>query len=483
MIKMLSCEDVIRPSWSYQSTIDSSLDDVCFHGLAIEYEMADSKLFSIFPSDVCYDKLSKYPHQIRVDLSPSSTEVQLFKEVEDYFDWMKFEGQSKIDFGTCEKKSLVFPKEDTKTDDELSIRHLLKAIGEAKENQYNDLAYVISKKLEEKACPKGSILHRLAYYLTQTTSSSLDQHYLAQEANKHYGEALSIFYQLFPCGKLAHFVANSSIIEAIPSDAKTINIVDFDMGDGLQWPPLIESISKRYPKVVVRLISLKWDDNHKNTKKWLYEHANTYSCGLAFKVEEMGIEELALEMKKIGNLQGRENWVAFNCMKGLPHMKNRRNFRNITKFLNLARECIREKSNIRGILTLGSGNFVENNEIGYQAFSSIFEAELRRITNLLESMEIQMPSQFSEARVAMECLFVAPYLSLLAKMDERELRDGLVPKMGLEARRISKGIIEEAKELTREESAIYCIRTEGENENELILSYKDTPLVRVSSWS
>ncbi|KAF2306441.1 hypothetical protein GH714_018110 [Hevea brasiliensis] len=98
--------------------------------------------------------------------------------------------------------SLTLPGEESELNSLLSVRHLLKAYGEAMEKGQSDLA------------------------------DYLDKHgnYLKQESSKNFEAAFRAFYQIFPYGRFAHFAANSAILEAMPVDTETIHIVDFDMG-------------------------------------------------------------------------------------------------------------------------------------------------------------------------------------------------------------------------------------------------------------
>lgn len=85
----------------------------------------------------------------------------------------------------------------------------------------------------------------------------------------------------------------------------------------------------------------------------------------------------------------------------------------------------------------------------------------------------------------MECLFVAPYLSSFAcleRWEESNLGGNGFLAIGLEARWLNKDSVAEAKELVRERESQYWVRSGLENENEMVLGFLGTPLVRVSSW-
>lgn len=47
---------------------------------------------------------------------------------------------------------------------------------------------------------------------------------------------------------------------------------------------------------------------------------------------------------------------------------------------------------------------------------------------------------------------------------------------------MSKNTIEEAKELVREGESPFWVRFEVEKENQMVLGYMGSPLVRVSTW-
>jgi hypothetical protein len=65
------------------------------------------------------------------------------------------------------------------------------------------------------------------------------------------------------------------------------------------------------------------------------------SSGLKLTVEEMGIENLVSEMKKMKKRGGRRSeWLVFNSVVGLPHMGRGRSRRLVMEFLRVAKEMI-----------------------------------------------------------------------------------------------------------------------------------------------
>ncbi|KAI9071682.1 hypothetical protein K1719_046355 [Acacia pycnantha] len=105
------------------------------------------------------------------------------------------------------------------------------------------------------------------------------------------------------------------------------------MGEGVQWPPLMEAIAQKHKTLKMTAIRLeeedKLDTNFVSAKMEFEEirrtlNENAKSCGLKLKVEEQSTEEMMTGLKKLnkrgGNGNGNGNFVAFNCMVGLPHM-------------------------------------------------------------------------------------------------------------------------------------------------------------------
>ncbi|GMY25580.1 nodulation-signaling pathway 2 protein-like [Fagus crenata] len=206
------------------------------------------------------------------------------------------------------QSSLTLPGEDMEIDNQVSLYHLLKAYGEVLENDQRELGQVILRRISEKVSPIGKTLERLAFYLSQDMNYQVD--YLKQESLKNFKTAFQALYQALPTGKFAHCAANSSILEAMPDDAETIHIVDFDMGEGVQWPPMIEAIANQ--NKTLKLTSIRWEEEDcdcpplwrfEETQRRLYDQARAF--GLKLKVEEIGIDDLVSEIKKMKKRDGR----------------------------------------------------------------------------------------------------------------------------------------------------------------------------------
>lgn len=383
--------------------------------------------------------------------------------------------------------SLIFPAEGMEIDNQQIILHLLRAYGEAVEENQKELKEVILRSISEKGNPLGETLDRLAFNLFADIEGQDD--YLKQESIKNFVAAFKAFYQIFPYGRFAHFAANSAILEAVPGDAETVHIVDFDMGEGIQWPPMIEAIGKQHR--AVKLTSIKWgeEDSYSAIAQWRFQETKRRLCnharsmGLNLTVEEVKIEELVSEIQKTKKRGGRREWLAFNCMMRLPHMGRRRSRRDVMNFLRVARDMITNNCN-EGILTFGNGDPGEKMK-GCTGYGAFFDGYLAHYQALMESMEWNFPFHLGEARTAMESLFLTPYISSLTwSQNWEETREGcdLHAGTGWVGRRLSRENLMEAREMVKEGQTLYRVKIEGQDENEMVLEWRGTPLVNFSTW-
>ncbi|XP_028760953.1 nodulation-signaling pathway 2 protein-like [Neltuma alba] len=389
--------------------------------------------------------------------------------------------------------SLIIPGEDMEMENQLSLPHLLEAIGEALEQGQK-----ILRRISHKVSPLGDPLERLAFILSQNHDDTEQGSFIKQEACKSFHHFFKAIYQGLPHGRIAHFAANSVILGSIPADSEVIHIIDSDMGEGGQWPPLMEAIAQQHKTLKLTAITLEEEESpdigcvstqwkFEEIRRKLYEHAK--SCGLKLKVEEQRIEELVTELKKLnkrsGHGNGKRNFVAFNCMAGLPHMGRVRSRRHVLEFLQVAKDFIKSSTPNRGIIAFGDGEACEKLRNSTD-FMSFFNGHLEHYHALLESIESNFPFQFSEARTAMENLFVAPYISCedwLRRWEEMRQCGNVQSGIELERGNLREETLMEAGEMLRGMEGSYEVKIEGNNGNEMVLHWKGTQLLRISTWA
>lgn len=271
----------------------------------------------------------------------------------------------------------------------------------------------VSRRAVEKADPLGGPRDRLVFNLFRRNETQHGDDYIGQECQRHSEAAFQAFYQAFLFGRFAHFAANSTIMESVSRGAGlAIRVVDFDLGDGVQWVPVIEAVAARGEEAALRLTSTKWEDDEEEARYddnryprssgRRFQDVSRRLCGFAeeigveLKVEEMSIDELLSEAKKGLTLNGRREWIVFNCMVGPPHTgRKSRSKKPVAEFLKIAQDIV--EANNCGIITLGQGDGLEKLR-SCTKFSHYFDRCLGHYQAVLELMETEFPSQLVEAR-------------------------------------------------------------------------------------
>ncbi|XP_051131276.1 protein NODULATION SIGNALING PATHWAY 2-like [Andrographis paniculata] len=370
--------------------------------------------------------------------------------------------------------------EKMKMDEQLSLIHLLKAYGEAMENGEEELAEVIVKSINEKSSPVGNTMERLAYNLFQSRDHQGE--YLRLESSKNFLPAFKVLCQSLPNSQFAHFTATTAILKSMPHDVEKIRIIDFHLGEGIQWPPLIEALSRKRKQVWITSVRPEegciyscW--NYEDTMKRLMSHARQY--GVKLQMEEKSIGEISSELMREGT-GGRGEWVVFNCMLGLPHMGGRRRTRTRIEFLKVARGVLQRCD---GIVVLGDGEAGESLNDG-SSYSLYFDHLLRHYRAIFESLEKNFPVYLVEARTAMENLFLSPLMCPKVWFQEwKEMKDySLLSEMedsGMEGVKHSQESLAVAKLMVDGGDSSYNVKIGSKM---MVLLWKETPLVRVSTW-
>ncbi|KAI3750537.1 hypothetical protein L2E82_21178 [Cichorium intybus] len=348
------------------------------------------------------------------------------------------------------------------------IQDLLTAYSEAMGLEQRELAKVIQKCITEKASPNGPALERLALNLFRCAGN--ENEYLKQESMRNLKTAFRGLYEIFPYGRFAHFTANSAILEAVPPHVDSVHIVDFDMGEGSQWPVVIQVMAQTRKSLTITSVKLEDDDSRFEETRWhLLNHARSF--GVDLKVEE----------RELGQIVNGNAFMVFNCMVGLPHMGRTRRRGQVMEFMKVAKGQLAKSE---GIITFGDGEDSHKME-NYASYPLFFDGKLSRYKALYESMEWGFPSYLNEGRIAMETLFVAPFVSSISWLQKwEEGREHMFSQnaLGLKGRKMSRESWNEGRELVKEGESPYKIRVEGGNGNEMVLEWNGAPLVRVSVW-
>ncbi|PIN13369.1 hypothetical protein CDL12_14013 [Handroanthus impetiginosus] len=476
--------DDLDLSCSFASPVESSL---------ISSNSIDTAMFSneFFPEESCVISPTSYVPTIFsdefLDLENLCNEIQICSPMEgdEWSPCLSSELSQNSILCPLVDMSLVLPGDEMEVDDQLSLLHLLKAYGEAMENGEKELAKVIVTSINNKTSPLGTTMERVGYNLFQ--SREKEGEHLREESIKNMVAAFKVLYQSLPNGRFAHFTANSAILESVPNDADTIHIVDFDMGEAVQWPPLIETFSRKQKALKLtsmiseeKCTSCCWD--FEDTKKRLLTHAG--QCGVNLHIEERRIEDLGGELMRMKR-RGKE-WIVFNCMVGLPHMGRKRSRGAVNEFLKVAEELV---ANFEGIVILGDGDQVGESKSPSCNYASYFDNLLKHYQAVFESLEKKFesleknsPVYLSDARIAVESVFLAPFMcpvSWFQDWVEMTKIQNHRAESQLKGRKLSDESLAEAKQMVNERENSHKVKM---RQNEMVLQWKETPLVRVSTW-
>ncbi|XP_057823137.2 protein NODULATION SIGNALING PATHWAY 2 [Cryptomeria japonica] len=402
----------------------------------------------------------------------------------------------------------------TSTDSEefkgLRLVHFLTACAEAISHGKHDLVEILFFRLTELVSPIGTSMERVAFHLSHSLrhahlrllGANADDMFkgcnnVIQDPN--YVGAFTLLNLVYPYIRFAHFTANQSILEAVnlylemeedPDthlNARAVSgpwvlwIIDFDIREGLQWPPLMEALKSEATKLRgLRLTAIKWHDDDdeqfscNNTGRRLSEYAS--SLGIPFSFEEMEVGNLK------GNLRQKEDEViAVNCMWELPHM-GKRSKQLLADLIN----GVRHLKPV--ILTVGSGPAGMDNHENLN-FTERFNECLRNLCAVFDSSQVGLAEKFGLARANVENLFLGPMVCRSMNYLRDNIQEwDLIPvmdlalKSGFVERDISDGNILYAKYILAGSEGGRCYTVELMGKHQLLLKWNSTSLVCVSSF-
>nr|XP_043638477.1 protein NODULATION SIGNALING PATHWAY 2-like [Erigeron canadensis] len=477
---MMQSEVLVQTTWPFHSCFDTDLDHYESDHHESLSSISNSPESSLITSE-SYGNV-EYPvlgYDQMQHLSPADNDSQNIMDLDDVCRWLCEEDQDKEEIQSNDVSDCVLPEEQSPMEEpydvmepEMGLQNLLKAYAEAMAVGQTELAQVIIRCTSERINPIGSAFERIAFNMFQCAENQ--EEYLQQESTRNFKSAFRAFYEIFPYGRFAHFTANSAILEAIPTHVESIHIVDFDLGKGSQWPTFIEAVARMKKSLIITNIKLDQDKSSQfeQTKRLLGSFAR--NCGLNLEVQEMEFAQIESEMK------GRE-FVAFNCIVDLPHMGKTSKRSQVMDFLKVAKGLLVKN---KGIVTFADGDEC-GRVINSSDFSSYFNKNLIHYKALYESMEWGFPSNLTEAMMTLETLFVAPFISSKSWLQQWDKeRQNMVFHMGLglKGRPMSRESFNEARQLVKDAESPYGIKIEGDNGNEMVLSWNGTSLVRVCSW-
>lgn len=232
--------------------------------------------------------------------------------------------------------------------EEESLTDLLLAAAEAVEAQNQPLVSVLIEKLKNLLlCDSGSSpFNRLAWFFTQglhyksTLTNFFPPREMADQEKKNSISAFQMLQELSPYIKFAHFTANQAILEAAQGE-KALHVIDFDIMEGIQWPPLMADLAAKKDFSLLRLTAVVQDHENETkieqTGRRLSEFAK--SINFPFEFDHMRIEKA----ENFGKIQVGQAVIA-NCSGILHHILSHSNISKLETFLSgvakLSPKCV-----------------------------------------------------------------------------------------------------------------------------------------------
>ena len=234
------------------------------------------------------------------------------------------EAPEQVDFLADESSHLNGIQEELMED--CGLADLLLAGAEAVEAQNWPLASSIILKLNDLLLhqAKGdNQFNRLALFFTQGLyyrSISAPEMPLQKPVSRQANtmSAFQMLQELSPYVKFAHFTANQAILEAAEG-GQEVHVIDFDIMEGIQWPPLMVDLAVK-KDVSLRITSILSDQENvdiiQQTGRRLKEFAESIS--LSFTFDQMVI----LREEDFDRIEVGDTLIA-NCMIHQLYMPNR----------------------------------------------------------------------------------------------------------------------------------------------------------------
>eukprot|EP00250_Pteridium_aquilinum_P011098 c19835_g2_i2 orf=219-2528(-) len=290
---------------------------------------------------------------------------------------------------------------------EVCLVHLLIAGAEAVATRDMDLASVILVRLKELVSCSGSTMQRVAAYFSDGLQSRIEGNHMLDRIGYSKSQsdilaAFQILHEISPYIKFGHFTANQAILEAVEGE-KSVHIVDFEIMEGIQWPPFMQAlVSRKGGPPQLRITALFRPNAERGlaavqeTGKRLTDFALSLNLPFSFNMVRVNNEE-EFSVSSIKLVKGEA--LAVNCMLHLPHMPHR-TATSVSSFLHGMRRLSPT------VLTL-----VEE-ELGCSsvAVASYFFEALHHYSAICDSLEACLSTE-TVARMLVERVFLAPRIN------------------------------------------------------------------------
>nr|GMD56523.1 nodulation-signaling pathway 2 protein-like [Ipomoea batatas] len=360
--------------------------------------------------------------------------------------------------------------------EETSLTDLLLMGAQAIQAGNKDLASMIVLKLNNlqiSSEEETGHLDRLALYFTQglvlKTMNFGDQNWQLGSMS-----AFQMLQEISPYIKFAHFTANQAILEATQSQ-RDVHIIDFDIMEGIQWPPLMAELADR-ENASLRITAMVTEPQTwaqiQQTGKRLHEFANSISLSFSFDQILLTKEQDLEQIQILGN-----NPIA-NLMIHQLHIPHRESSL-IKIFLNGLRNLspkmiIMVEEELFNISRTPSMSFVE-----------FFREAIHHYTSLSDSLQGGFCGGYKLAQRVIEKEFLGPRIVDCVrqfpsgKRERQVWSQGVYSLKGFKAIPMSSCNVSQGKYLVSLFNGGFWVQHE---KCRLSLCWKSRPLITASIW-
>ncbi|XP_060182853.1 protein NODULATION SIGNALING PATHWAY 2-like [Lycium barbarum] len=368
--------------------------------------------------------------------------------------------------------------------EETSVTDLLLMGAEAIEAGNLDLASIVVLRLNtilsDQENKENSPVERLALYFTQgllckTLNNSPELLNENQYQSSPSMTAFQMLQEISPYVKFAHFTANQAILEATQG-SQQVHILDFDIMEGIQWPPLmVDLVERGDSNSSLRITAVVGDKNNsfhvQTTGKRLQEFAD--SINLPFMFDQVLLKDL----EKIQVVEGNNNLIV-NVMIHQLHMPQRGSSLVKTFFNGLRRLSPK-------IVVLVEEELFSLTKIPSMSFVEFFCEALHHYTTISDSILGGFGGGYKLALRVIEKEFLGVRIldSLrqfpCEKLEREKWSEGLYSLKGFRQIPMSSSNVRQGKHLVSLFSGGYWVQHEH---CKLALCWKSRPLTSASIW-
>ncbi|CAM6091500.1 unnamed protein product [Calypogeia fissa] len=425
------------------------------------------------------------------------------------------EGQHLVEEGQCENlagfqtqhhqtaervvQEQLEPETPPQEETGLYLVQLLLGCAEAVEKGNYEMGRQMLSRLTGMASPFGDAMQRIAVYFGEALAEQIamitDTTYIhttaasslklkSTEAASFSSGPLSLdshvayqaYYQVLPYVKFAHFTANQAILEAVGSDDR-IHVVDLDIGQGLQWPSFIQSLSAQGKPCHLKITGVGPDRTTlQQTGRRLCEFAASHQVPLEFHyVVETHLENLDAGVLRVHLGES----LAVNCANVLNRsLGSHHYYRALEGVLNMVNSL---NPIVVAVVEVESHN-------NLPSFLSRFVEALHHFSALFDCLEATLGRTSTERMRIEKIHFASSIRGILAQEQAhnsvRHIRsDGwemCFRQAGFKDLPLSGYSVYQAKLLLGLYNGAYKLTGEG---TALCLGWQDTPVVSVSAWT